>query len=134
MATRRLASRLAACPVLGCLTSRELRGLARQATWLSYGEGEPVVVEGDRGIGFYVVLSGCASVSIDGELRRALREGDCFGELSLLGCGQRSATVVAATDLECAAFAVWIFTALLRERPCVAEALSARVALYDSFN
>src|SRR5215471_21413803 len=99
---RWLASRLTGCQVLGCLSRRELLRVARLATVIGYDEGEPIVVEGDRGIGFYVLLSGCATVSVDGELRRALLEGDCFGELCLLGRDQRSATVVAATDLECA--------------------------------
>jgi CRP-like cAMP-binding protein len=117
--------------VLGCLDRGELRGLAQQATRMVYLEGEPVVVEGNHGIGFYVVLSGCASVSVDGELLRALRPGDCFGEVCLLGQERRSATVVAATDLECAVVAAWCFRALVAVHPCVADALAVQAELYE---
>jgi CRP-like cAMP-binding protein len=127
-----VASRLVGCEVLGCLSRRELLRVARLATLIAYDEGEPIVVEGDHGIGFYVVLSGCATVSVDGELRRGLLEGDCFGELCLLGRDQRSASVVAATDLECAVLEGWSFRALLKEYPCVAQALAARAALYEA--
>ena len=112
------------------MSQRDLARLARRATQIVYREGEPVVVQGQGGVGFYVILAGCASVSVDGYLRRALGPGDSFGELSLISGRPRSTTVVAATDLHCAVFTPWEFRSLVAEHPCVASSLAREVAQY----
>jgi CRP/FNR family transcriptional regulator, cyclic AMP receptor protein len=116
--------------VLSCVNQRERERLASRATLIGYREGETVVIEGQGGAGFYVILAGCASVSVDGHLRRALGRGDSFGELSLLGRRPRSATVVAATDLHCAVFPLWEFRSFVAEHPCVASSLRRQMVPY----
>src|SRR5215831_18294960 len=125
-----LGNRLGKTPVLSCVSRRKLGRLARRVREISYREGETVLFEGASGVAFYVILAGYATVSIEGDIRRALGPGDSFGELSLLSRRPRSATVVAATDLRCAAFPPWEFRALVAEHPCVSSTLGRQAAHY----
>ena len=61
--------------------------------------GEGVVIEGEEGERFYVVLSGVLAVSNQGGLgpRSVLRPGDYFGEVALAMGIPRTASVRALT-------------------------------------
>lgn len=63
--------------------------------------GETVLRQGDPGDAAYVIVDGLATVlDGDGHPGRELTRGDLFGELALLTARPRTATVVAATDLD----------------------------------
>jgi CRP-like cAMP-binding protein len=114
----------------GCLDDRELTELERHRRVATFSEGDVVVREGDLTDDLYVILEGCASVSVDGALRRALRPGDLFGELAVATGAPRSATVVAATDLRCAVWTAAFLRPFLIAHPRAAVAVAARVAGY----
>ena len=60
--------------------------------------GNPVVLQGEHGDRFYVVLRGLLAVSSDGlGPRRMLRPGDYFGEVALAMDMPRTASVTALT-------------------------------------
>ena len=67
--------------------------------------GEPVINEGDAGDTAFYIVDGSVEVSIGlGKKERTvgtLKAGEIFGEMSLIVPGPRSATVRAATDVEC---------------------------------
>jgi small-conductance mechanosensitive channel/CRP-like cAMP-binding protein len=70
-----------------------------------YGVGETIIREGADGASMFVLVTGEASVSVDGSggepaLVATLRGGDCFGEMSLLTGEKRSANVIALSDCE----------------------------------
>lgn len=91
--------------------------------------GTEVLVQGQQGIGFFVILSGKAEVSVDGEARRTLGPGDHFGEVAMLKPGAiRTATVTAATDLELACMTSWQFRPLVLEQPHIAWTLLETMA------
>ncbi len=69
-------------------------------------KGSQIICEGDSGDTVYFLLSGKANVTLYGEEGReivlaVLREGDMFGEMSILDGKPRSANVEAVKDLEC---------------------------------
>ena len=70
--------------------------------FLSFNAGEDVIVENERGLTFYIVISGSATVHKDGiGVVGSITKGQSFGELALTeGNDVRSATVRAATKLE----------------------------------
>jgi CRP-like cAMP-binding protein len=86
--------------------------------------------EGDTGDAFYVVLDGTAEVRKGKANRRvnSLGSGAYFGEMALLDAAPRSATVVAATELELAVLGARIFRTLLRELPTISERMLAALA------
>jgi CRP-like cAMP-binding protein len=72
---------------------------------VTFKAGDPVINEGDAGETAFYIVDGSVEVSIGlGKKERTvgtLGAGEVFGEMSLIVPGPRSATVRAATDLEC---------------------------------
>jgi len=73
--------------------------LIRACTWQNYPAGTPIIREGDSDHSFYIVLTGVVGIEKGGMQFESLQEGDCFGEMGYLSKTQRSATVVAKTDV-----------------------------------
>ncbi|HYZ18676.1 MAG TPA: cyclic nucleotide-binding domain-containing protein [Gaiellaceae bacterium] len=85
--------------LLAELPGEVLTKLAGQMRRGDVAAGSPVVVEGEEGDHFYVVLRGLLAVSNQGGLgpRRVLRPGDYFGEVALTMDVPRTASVTALT-------------------------------------
>jgi pyruvate,water dikinase len=84
-----------------------------------FAAGATVIKEGSAGAAFYVIDSGEATVTIDGEPRGTLAEGDHFGEIALIDEGARMATITAATDLVCQGMTLWEFRPLVQENGAI---------------
>ena len=65
-----------------------------------FDAGVDVFHQGDEGDYLYVIEHGSAEVIGDGVLIRELNEGECFGEVALLGATPRTATVRAHSELD----------------------------------
>ena len=78
-----------------------------------FGPGETVIKEGSGGAAFYVIVSGTATVTVEGELRGVLKAGDYFGEIALIDQGVRTATVTATSELICQGLTLWEFRPLV---------------------
>ncbi|MDQ5820957.1 MAG: cyclic nucleotide-binding domain-containing protein, partial [Actinomycetota bacterium] len=72
-------------PLFSDLDRRELDRIAGSMKERTIKAGETVIVEGEGGVGFFVIDSGHATVSVGGDERRKLGPGDYFGEVALLG-------------------------------------------------
>jgi CRP/FNR family transcriptional regulator, cyclic AMP receptor protein len=105
-----------------------LSAVADRAVEVEFPSGRPIARQGEVGTGFFLIVSGGAHVTRDGELVAVLGPGDWFGELSLLDKGPRIATVTADGPTVCLAIASWDFERLLEEQPRVAIALLRGVA------
>ena len=79
-------------PIIEHLASRVQRG--------TVPAGSAVVEQGDSGSSVYVVVDGRADVVGDGTVIARLGPGDAFGEIAVLQDVPRTASVVAATDLQ----------------------------------
>lgn len=81
------------------LPGEVLTKLAQNMKRADVSPGSPIVLEGEEGDHFYVVLRGLAAVSNQGDLgpRRMLRPGDYFGEVALAMDVPRTASVYALT-------------------------------------
>ena len=93
--------------------------------------GETIASEGQRGIGFFLIESGQAKVTVGGEERGALGAGDYFGEIALIDDGPRSATVTADSELRCWGLTSWEFKPIVETNAEIAwkllEALAKRL-------
>jgi CRP-like cAMP-binding protein len=107
-------------PLFADLRERELRAIAGAMTHRRVDAGKTLAVEGTQGIGFFVIESGTAKVTIDGEERRTLGPGDYFGEIALIVDTPRTATVTAETLLIAWAIASWAFRPIVQENAKVA--------------
>jgi CRP/FNR family cyclic AMP-dependent transcriptional regulator len=116
-------------PLLAGLDKKSLARLAAQMRDRHVSAGSDVVVQGESGVGFFVILDGQAAVTVDGSERRTLGPGDYFGEVALLNQDAiRSATVTASTDLDLAGITSWQFRPLVHEEPEIAVQLMATLA------
>jgi CRP-like cAMP-binding protein len=93
-----------------------------------FAKGERMTEEGARGVGFFVILEGTASVDVGGEARRSLSPGDHFGEIALLDEGPRTASIVAESDVRAAGLTAWQFRPFVQEHADVAWALLQALA------
>jgi MFS family permease len=74
--------------------------LARSLVRVDAAAGDVVVREGDPGDRFYIVGSGHLLATQRGQPLRKLAPGDSFGEIALLRDVPRTATIIAADDVE----------------------------------
>lgn len=97
----------------------------------TYPAGATIVEQGEPGTTMYIVVRGEVEVRYDAERSVRLGPGESFGELSLIDKRPRSATVVAATDVELAAMSQGVFLVLVQETPYFAlevmQSLSQRL-------
>jgi len=119
---------LSTVPLFEALNDRELELLSRRVRRLHAEPGDILVLEGQRGREFFVILSGQAAVMHDDDTVATLRTGDWFGELALLANAPRNATVAALTPMELFVLDDSEFSALLRELPQLARKLLAGMA------
>jgi CRP/FNR family transcriptional regulator, cyclic AMP receptor protein len=105
------------------LSKKDVKQLAAAMNETSFPAGTRVIEKGQQGLGFFVITSGTATVSVDGERLGVLKAGDHFGEIALIDEGARMAEVTADTELECLALAGWQFRPFVRDHPDVAWAL-----------
>ena len=109
--------------LFGSLSPRALRKVAATAREISHPDGKEITEEGGSGVGFHLINSGKATVSVGDAARPDLGPGDYFGEISLIDGKPRSATVTAKGDLTTISMVSWDFTPLLEKEPEVSKGL-----------
>ncbi len=115
----------------GCSKS-ELRALARSADELDLRQGTVITREGRPGREFFVLISGTASVTKNGEQVAELGAGDWFGEIALLTDTPRTATVTATSPVDVLVVTDRSFRTVVETMPSIAlkilSSVSARLA------
>jgi CRP-like cAMP-binding protein len=91
---------LSQIPLFSNLSERRLRRLARESSEDAYESGDVILREGGRTHTMFVILEGSAKVVRKGRTIARRREGEYFGEISMID-GRRSASVVAETPMRC---------------------------------
>ena len=87
--------------------------------------GAALTEQGAVGREFFVIVDGAAAVWRNGVVIDELSSGSFFGELALLGRGDRTATVVADTDMTLVVLSEWEFRTL----PTVAPSVVTRMVV-----
>ncbi len=80
-------------PLFTVLSRPELEFVATRTDEVDVPAGKKLTTQGVPGDTFYALLDGEAKVEIDGSLRRTLKGGDFFGEISMLDRGLATATI-----------------------------------------
>jgi CRP-like cAMP-binding protein len=84
---------LSKVPLFTALSRPELEFVATRTDEADVPAGRKLTTQGVPGDTFYALLAGEAKVEIDGSLRRTLKAGDFFGEISMLDRGLATATI-----------------------------------------
>jgi CRP/FNR family transcriptional regulator, cyclic AMP receptor protein len=118
------------------LPESELRSLEKQMKIVKHPAGHEIVVKGENGVGFMIILDGTVTVSTVQGKSRKLGPGDSFGEMALLDHEGRSANIKADTDVSLATIPEWSFKPFLKEHPEVSyrllQLLSRRIRQAES--
>src|SRR2546426_7298361 len=121
MARKRPLEMLASVALFEGLSRRELADIEAMAREVEFPAGEKIVTENEEGIGFHLILSGRAKVTVGNRTRGTLGPGKFFGELSLIDRGPRTTTVTAETAVKTLSLVSWDFLPLLDRNPSIAR-------------
>jgi CRP/FNR family cyclic AMP-dependent transcriptional regulator len=86
-------------PLFSNLSKRHLNEISKHADQVLPKAGRVLAQQGKRGWEFIFIVEGKAQVKKDGKVIRHLSAGDFFGEISLIDGQERTATVIAETDM-----------------------------------
>lgn len=122
--------RISEVPLFSGLSVREVRSLAQRSRELTFPAEKTIVVEGARGVEFFVLLSGKANVTRRGRTVGTLGPGDSFGELALIAGTARQATVTTTEPCELMVLMRPDFLALLDEFPNMTRKMLTALATW----
>ncbi len=127
---------LSSVPLFSACSRRELQKIAKASEEMHFEEGKELVQQGATGREAFIILNGTAGVKRSNRKIATLGPGECFGELSLLDHGPRTATVVAESPMDVLVLESRKFAGVLDEIPTMARklmgALATRVRDLDS--
>ena len=115
-------------PLFAGLDDRELGQIASSMRERRFDAGDSVTQEGAGGVGFFVVESGEADVTVGGDARGSVGPGDYFGEIALINESPRTATLTARTDMVCYGMTPWDFRPLVESNSTIAWKLLTAMA------
>ena len=107
-------------PLFADLDDREREQIAASMRERRFAAGDTVTQDGAGGAGFFVVESGQAEVTVEGQPRGTIGPGDYFGEIALLTGSDRTATIVATSDMLCYGMTPWDFRPLVESNSGIA--------------
>lgn len=119
-------------PLFSDLDNRELQEIAGSMKQRTFSPGQQIAVEGETGVGFFLIEDGNATVTVHGDEVRRLGAGDYFGEIALIAQSPRTATVTADSNLKTYGMTFWDFRPLVEETPSIAwKLLQSFAKQYD---
>jgi len=120
--------RLHAAPLFAACDKKELTRLLPIIDVIDVKEGTELFRQGRREHYAYIVESGTAEVTIDGEVVAEIPAGEMIGEIGLLVRGPASATVHAKTPMTLLAIPDDGFGTVVDETPGLGMALARELA------
>ena len=80
----------------------ELWEVLRGAIWENHSREQGLLLEGDVGHAFFIIVSGQVKVIKDDKLLNVLKDGDCFGEMAYLSGdkARRTASIIAVSEVQ----------------------------------
>jgi CRP-like cAMP-binding protein len=119
-------------PLFSSASKKELEEIASLADEIDLPEGRQVIVEGDTGHEFFVLVEGTADVERGGKKVASIGPGDFFGEIALIAKTPRSATIRTTSPVRALVITDRAFRQLLDHSPQIAvgvlTALAERLA------
>ncbi|MEO7556420.1 MAG: cyclic nucleotide-binding domain-containing protein [Acidimicrobiales bacterium] len=119
---------LAQVPLFAACSKKELQTVARASDELTLPAGRVLIEQGTSGHECFVLVEGSVRVARNGRRVAELGPGACFGELSLLDKGPRSATVTAETPVTVLVLGPRELARVLDEVPTMTRKLLATMA------
>ncbi len=107
--------------LFSALSKKELKNIAALMTPVRVRAGRTLIVEGEPGREFMIIIEGTATVKRKGRVLARLGPGDFFGELAVVAGVPRTASVIADTDMVLETLNRREFSSLLDQSPRIAK-------------
>ena len=119
-------------PLFAGLDDKELDRVAGRMAERHFKAGDKLTEQGASGVGFFVIESGTADVTVDGDARGTVGAGDYFGEVALLSGvdSTRTATITATSDMVTYGMTAWDFKPMVENNSDLAAKLLAAMTKY----
>jgi CRP-like cAMP-binding protein len=119
---------LRSVPLFGDLDDRSLQAVAVLAREVSFKTGDALMLEGEIGDAFYVILDGTVRIDRGERQVRSLTAGGFLGEIALVERQPRSATATAVSDVRALELRHHEFERLFDTMPAVRSRVTAAIA------
>jgi serine/threonine protein kinase len=95
-------NKLRSLPFFREFRDAELWEVLRGAVWENHARDQNLLLEGEVGQAFFIIVAGQVKVVKDGKLLNVLKEGDCFGEMAYLSGdrARRSASIISVSEVQ----------------------------------
>jgi len=114
-------------PLFADLDERSLQAVAILAHDVAFNAGDVLMVEGEAGDAFYVIVDGTVRVEQGDRTVRSLTAGGFLGEIALVERRPRTATATCVTDVRLFELRTHEFERLLDTLPAVHERICAAI-------
>jgi CRP-like cAMP-binding protein len=114
-------------PLFADLDERSIQAVAVLAHEASFKANEVLMLEGEPGDAFYVIVDGTVRVEHGDHTVRSMTAGGFLGEIALIDRRPRTATVTCVTDVHALAIRAHEFERLLDTLPAVHRRVRAAV-------
>ena len=114
-------------PLFADLDDRSLQAVAVLARAQSHKAGDVLMLEGEPGDEFYVIVEGTVRIEHGERTVRSMTPGSFLGEIALVERRQRTATATAVTDVKVLALRQHEFDRLLQTMPAVHQRVQAAI-------
>ena len=114
-------------PLFADLDERSLQAVAILAHEATFRAGDVLMVEGEAGDTFYVIVDGTIRIEQGDRAVRSLTAGGFLGEIALVEHGPRTATATCVTDVRLLEVRAHEFERLLDTLPAVHDRISAAI-------
>ena len=118
---------LRAVPLFADLDERSLQAVAILTHEISFKAGEMLMLEGEPGDAFYVIVDGTVRIERGDRTIRSMTAGGFLGEIALFDHRPRTATVTCVTDVAALQIRAHEFERLLDTLPAVHRRIRAAV-------
>lgn len=118
---------LRAVPLFADLDERSLQAVAILAHEVSFKAGDVLMLEGEPGDTFEVIVDGTVRVDHGDRPIRSMTAGGFIGEIALLDQRPRTATVTCVTDVQALEIRAHEFARLIDSMPAVHRRIRAAV-------
>ena len=114
-------------PLFADLDERSLQAVAILAHEVAFAAGDVLMIEGEAGDAFYVIVDGTVRVEQGDRIVRSLTAGGFLGEIALVERRPRTATATCVTDVRVLEVRAHEFERLLETLPAVHERICAAI-------
>ena len=118
---------LRAVPLFADLDERSLQAVAILAREVTAKAGEALMLEGEPGDEFYVIVEGTVRIEKGGRAIRSMTAGGFLGEIALVDQRPRSATATCVTDVRLLEIRSHEFERLMDTLPAVQRRIRSAI-------